>query len=328
MDVDLLVVGGGPAGAAAALTARRLGMTVLVLESAGGARFRPGETLAPGTVALLAGLVGADCMRTLPGAAHDGIVVHAPDGRRLHRYGGATTGRHLFRAELDAALLATAERQGAHVARACPASAVTIDADGVTVIGRGMQARGRMVLDCSGGARWLSRQLAIPMLPLSRPLAVGYGYSATLHQDAPCFHIDAEGWHWAADLGRGERVDCRMRFDGTRSAGPRHADATWTIAAELAGPAFLLAGDAACRVDPAASHGVLRALVSGIQAAESAAAHLRQPSGAALLHYCRRQVRWFLADCDRLDRHYRHLAHLADPVGFQARRLPLFGSSL
>ena len=45
---DILILGSGPAGCAAAITARRAGLTVLVVEAAARRKSEPGETLHPG----------------------------------------------------------------------------------------------------------------------------------------------------------------------------------------------------------------------------------------------------------------------------------------
>jgi flavin-dependent dehydrogenase len=47
----------------------------------------------------------------------------------------------------------------------------------------------------------------------------------------------------------------------------RGADVTWRLAQRTAGPGWLLVDDAAAQLDPSSSHGVLRALMSGMRAA-------------------------------------------------------------
>src|SRR5262249_9354627 len=50
---EILVLGGGPAGSAAAITAAGLGLPVTLIERAGFPRHAPGESLHPGVGAIL-----------------------------------------------------------------------------------------------------------------------------------------------------------------------------------------------------------------------------------------------------------------------------------
>src|SRR5260221_4170209 len=67
----------------------------------------------------------------------------------------------------------------------------------------------------------------------------------------------------------------------------RGADVTWQVADRPAGPGYFLAGDAAATLDPASSHGVLKALMSGIYSGHLAAHVLggKVPGEAAASHY-------------------------------------------
>src|SRR6266581_3922122 len=47
---------------------------------------------------------------------------------------------------------------------------------------------------------------------------------------------------------------------------PKGSDVTWRLLESCAGPGYFVAGDAASVSDPSASHGVLRALLSGMLA--------------------------------------------------------------
>ena len=63
LDVDVLVIGGGPAGSACAIRLARGGARVAIVEASDFSRFRIGETLEPSVRPLLATLgieVGAD----------------------------------------------------------------------------------------------------------------------------------------------------------------------------------------------------------------------------------------------------------------------------
>jgi flavin-dependent dehydrogenase len=88
---------------------------------------------------------------------------------------------------------------------------------------------------------------------------------------------------------------------------PGAADVTWRIADRTAGPGWFLAGEAACTLDPAASQGVLRALMSGMMAAHHAAqihTGASQPT-VAERSYAAWLQSWFQHDAARLLMLYR-----------------------
>jgi hypothetical protein len=89
-------------------------------------------------------------------------------------------------------------------------------------------------------------------------------------------------------------------------AGPiRTADVTWTETLEPAGPGYFLLGDAAVVLDPLSSHGVLKALMSGMHAA-----HLILQCGTqcseneAAAAYTAWIQSWFRHDTEHLTRLY------------------------
>jgi flavin-dependent dehydrogenase len=87
----------------------------------------------------------------------------------------------------------------------------------------------------------------------------------------------------------------------------RGADVTWRMAAAPAGPGYILVGDACAVLDPAASHGILRALVSGMFAARATTAELtgRSPRGRAAGEYRTLMTEWFRHDVVRLGSLYQ-----------------------
>ena len=76
---------------------------------------------------------------------------------------------------------------------------------------------------------------------------------------------------WA--LGNGRVAWARLkRIERTEETRPAWGmDMTWRLHEPCAGPGYFLLGDAAALLDPAASNGVLRALMNGMLAADLAA---------------------------------------------------------
>ena len=69
LDLDVLVIGGGPAGSACAIRLARGGARVAIVEASEFSRFRIGETIAPSVRPLLAQFgveAGDDCDWSAP----------------------------------------------------------------------------------------------------------------------------------------------------------------------------------------------------------------------------------------------------------------------
>jgi len=204
---DLVVVGAGPGGCAAAVWAARHDLRAALVDAPrGGLRSRRGAALGPGVEPLLwhLGLLERAEARGLLG--EPASQAWARPSRRLAQGEREDPPRW---EPLQRFLIEEAASLGVNVLSSCPAM-------------RAMQRRcGRVVgvdtelgplvseltLDAAGERRWLARQLGLPAGP-------GGGL--------------------------------------TRSAGA----------------GFFLLGDAACAVDPSPERGLLRAMVSGIKAAE------------------------------------------------------------
>jgi geranylgeranyl reductase family protein len=123
--VDVLVVGAGPAGTAAAITAARNGAHVVCIDKAVFPRDKTcGDGLTAQALRLLAalGVSTADLLDADPVFVHETVIV-SPSGRRAH-LPLPTDGMHaavVRRHRLDAALVAVARRAGVEV---CEGTAV------------------------------------------------------------------------------------------------------------------------------------------------------------------------------------------------------------
>jgi hypothetical protein len=149
---------------------------------------------------------------------------------------------------------------------------------------RGGRLRARFVVDGTGRRRWLARQLRLRTSRAGPRLLAWYGYAggACPERDhAPALVADAAGWTWTAQVQPRVYQWTRLLFTPGRLAPgwmppelrdlspvdcTRAADVSWSAVESPAGPGYFLVGDAAAVLDPLSSHGVLRALLSGLAA--------------------------------------------------------------
>ncbi|MCU0636498.1 MAG: FAD-dependent oxidoreductase, partial [Gemmatimonadaceae bacterium] len=121
---DVLVVGGGPAGAAVATFLARAGVAVVVLDKARFPREKPcAEYLSPEASRLLHAMDVLPAVEAAGASQLRGMIVRAPNGEEIHGEFAAAHGFRGFRDRglalrrpvLDALLLEAARRAGAHV---------------------------------------------------------------------------------------------------------------------------------------------------------------------------------------------------------------------
>lgn len=287
---DVLVVGGGPAGSAAAITCARAGLSVSLVESRSFPRHRPGETLHPGIEPLLERLGVAGPVQNAGFLRHPGVWVGQPGHAKFQPYGSDARGPWLGfqapRADFDSMLLTAARSHGVHVFQ--PRRALRGIVESGRVSGAETTAgaiHAAFTIDASGSASWLARQLALSMNRISSRLIARYGYvRGECHwcEGAPCFEYLADGWLWTARVRPGLYHWTRLMEPHTRIAAdwrppafhglesiepPKGADVSWRIVDRCAGPGYFVIGDAAAVTDPSSSKGVLRAMMSGMLAA-------------------------------------------------------------
>jgi geranylgeranyl reductase family protein len=136
--VDVAVVGAGPAGCAAAITAVAHGLRTVVLDKATFPRDKTcGDGLTTNALRLLERLgLGADeFLATSPVAVTETVLV-GPDGREVVLPMPRGAGAHAAvvpRAALDAALVALARRRGVAIVEDCEIDKVAVRDDGVEV---------------------------------------------------------------------------------------------------------------------------------------------------------------------------------------------------
>ncbi len=328
--LDLVVVGAGPAGAAAAIVCAEAGLRVALLERGPLPRERRGETLHPGVDAPLRELGVLERVHDAGFVRHEGVHVQWDGPARFDAYGGDDDGPwrgyQAPRAQFDALLVDRARELGVDVREQVRAiSPELIDARVRGVRSSAGFIPARFVVDAAGSGHWLARRVGFEFHERSPMLIARYGYAAGRcpeRDEAPAIVAGADGWTWTARVADGLYAWTRLgladvpaesglpaEFAGLKSRGrKRSSDVSWRMVVRPAGPGYALAGDAAAVLDPASSHGVLRALLSGMHAGRLARAALAGGDEPRLdEQYTRFVAQWFAHDAEQLRALYARL---------------------
>ncbi|GAB1643079.1 NAD(P)/FAD-dependent oxidoreductase [Krasilnikovia sp. MM14-A1259] len=310
MTFDVVVVGAGPAGAAAALAARRAGSTVLLLDRADFPRDKPcGDGIAADALDVLASLGVPDAACGYPPVARlrlvapGGATVARPLARPAH-----TVPRRVFDARLvDAAVAAGAELRR-HTVRALRDEGDAVRVDGF---------RGKVVIGADGAGSVVRRALGHPPNPPGHLALALRGYTpwdgteqliVTTSARWPAYAWSFPLGDGTANVGYGEvlrgvplsRAYLRERLTGllpgTDATGLRAHHLPLSTRRPPPGRGrVLLSGDALSLINPFTGEGIFYAVLSGALAGAAAA------TGSADA-----AARYTAALRRRLGRHLRH----------------------
>lgn len=297
MTFDAAIIGGGPAGAAAALSLRQLmpDAMIAVFDSGTGARWRPGEILSPGATGILKSLGCEDAFRTCGFVESFGTraVWSTPepyDNEFLFSLRG--NGWRLDRARFDAMLRQCAKDAGIEIHTAMTLLDSRPESSGWRLQFRGFEVQARFVIDASGRSAAFAVQCGARRLPddrlassivrfegvggldtLIEAVETGWWYSAAIPgaQAVAAFMTDTDivreshlhlvaGWN---EMLAGS-TPTRERLRGLVPKGPPNVFAAHSQHLDrTGGPGWVAAGDAAMAFDPLSSLGILKALRSG-----------------------------------------------------------------
>ena len=305
--VDVAVIGGGPAGAAAALTVRRHapGLRVLILEAGRYDAPKLGEVLpalARGLLDQLGVMPAFEEAGFVPGRAVDSAWTSETLVERPSIFSAYGAGWQLDRARFDRLLAEAAAAAGAGLRLASPVrSAAATDTGWRLGLADGGTVDAGLVIWATG-RRW---RLARPFgatLQVGEPLAAyARFFTGAAGDSSIVIEARPEGWWYSADLPGGRRVvACMTDPDIAAGLGLREVEswhralaATRHIAAlvppgaraeqaivraagtatldRAVGRRWIAAGDTLFAADPLSSRGIVHALRSGILAAYAAA---------------------------------------------------------
>ncbi len=271
--VDLLILGAGPAGCAAAIRARQEGLSVKLFESARGKPKRvPGETLHPGIEPLFKQLGVLEDVVAAGFRRHRGVWLVADERKELSCYGederGPWLGFQTNRPVLHHILRRAATQAGAQLQLGVrPQNVLQERGRVVGVMTNEGETRARWTVDATGRNAWLARELNLAAEIHSQPLGVRFGWRAPPEggiDTEPTFFLHRSGWDWQAPVDDDTVAWAELRIGSAARPRPPGIDFTWKHRPASAGPGYFLLGDAASVLDPSSSHGVLRAVMTGV----------------------------------------------------------------
>jgi menaquinone-9 beta-reductase len=219
LDAEVIVVGGGPAGASTAWFLAQAGVDVLVLDRARFPRDKPcSEYLSPQASRILSAMGVLSEVEDAGAEKLGGMTVTSPAGTRIradfsgsHGFRGFTEyGLALRRTILDEILLRRAEAGGARVSEGCKVNDVVRSADG-SVGGVSIQdedrtrdLRARLVIGADGLRSVVGRRLGLIRSGRPRRIALMSHYRGVEGMsDAGEIHLDARGYSGLANVGGG-----------------------------------------------------------------------------------------------------------------------------
>ena len=212
---DCLVIGGGPAGSAAAMELAQAGLDVVVVDRDEFPRFRIGESFLPRTKRAFRRLGVLDRCLALPHARKVGVEITMGDLRYGARrfffrdtFGdGEKEAFNMARVHLDAMMLDVARESGADVRTSCTLRRIISRGDdGVEAETDTGSIRARWMVDASGQATALGREFGTRRYhSFLRNVAYFEHFEGVRRPDgeaAGCFGLTVmdEGWFWLIPL--------------------------------------------------------------------------------------------------------------------------------
>jgi flavin-dependent dehydrogenase len=181
MMSDVVVVGGGPAGAAAAILCAQNKLRVTLVEGMQFPRDVPGETLHPGIESLLRQLGVAEQVLSAGFLRHSGQWVQWRDEPKFVPFGsdenGPWLGFQAWRSRFDAILLDRARALGVEILQPARAIRPLVDNDKVVgILSSEGELESSFVIDAGGSRHWLARHQGLKICRCSQRLIVRYGY--------------------------------------------------------------------------------------------------------------------------------------------------------
>lgn len=327
-SVDVMILGGGPAGAATALALARSGASIAVVSRSRGDHPRIGETVPPTIMRPLVQLGVWDAFVADGHAPAPGTVVRWGADQPyendfiVNPYGHSW---HLDRTRFDAMLIGAASRAGAQIQDLPPGGRVEHDDRGWSMrFANRPHLRAPFVIDATGRSARVAQRHGVTRHRVDRLIGlVRFGTSAAT-EARTLLEACAQGWWYAAVLPDNRAVTALFTDADLLPVGAMERDRLWARAlsrtrlvpeimattgasriyaaaaptgtlSECTGRDWLAVGDAARTLDPLSGQGLTTALTSAIRAAEAVLGAHRKAALDAFSHQTAEEHRTHLS---------------------------------
>ena len=312
---DVIIIGSGPAGCAAAATCAKAGLKVLILTDADGKNKSensspvPLESIHPGVSSLLKqlGLEGAEQVATH--AMYTGIYAGKTFTSLGEDSSGTWKGMHINREIFNSQLLHRMQNSGGNgisvISNVIVENLIQEKNNVIGIKTGSTEFYTKYIIDASGKKAIAGKKLNFKRRFFSPPLACWTGvseYNETFPFDTGAAHFISgkDGWTWLAPQPPQYCAWTRLSVVKEKSLLPpdelkeysiagkiQFANMRWRLFRPVCSEGVILCGDAAGILDPAAGQGIFNALLSGITAANTIVKCIREPdlAGFHLAYY-------------------------------------------
>jgi flavin-dependent dehydrogenase len=330
---DVIVIGSGPAGCAAASTCAQAGMNVLMVTDQPEQSpqttsvVAPLESIHPGVSSLLKKIDAAGVELIATRGTYFGIQAsnnYTPLGEDSD---GPWQGMHIHREIFNSHLLDRIQASGIPVrVNEKVESFIQENNKVVGIKTKKTDLNATYIIDASGKKAIAGKKLNFKRKFYSPPLACWTGISkcgnSIPFDNTKAYFIPGNnGWSWIATYAD-YCAWTRLSLPGDKSLLPpdklkdgevigkvQFANMRWRLYRPVCTEGLILCGDAAGILDPAAGQGIFNALLSGIVAANTVVSCIQKPDTAAfqLAYYDDWFVKQFEEKAERLRLYYKEL---------------------
>lgn len=299
---DVIIIGAGPAGCAAALTCAKAGLRVVVVtaEPDHDASVRV-ESIHPGVVSLLNKIGMESPESQVICGYYEGIYAKGHYAELGADAQEAWKGLHIRRDEFDLQLTRQLQQSGVEVLHGEYVDEILVDENRVVGVKTKDQVfHTKYIIDAGGKNAVAGKRLKWKQQFFSPPLVCWTGVSTidiSFEMDRENAHfIPGENmWTWLAPCDTNACAWTCLSMKGEKKTEPpielknfpvkgviHYANMRWRLYRPVCSEGILLCGDAAGVLDPAAGQGILNALWSGVMAGGAVISCLREPHLASL----------------------------------------------